>query len=83
MSVKAHRGILYWLVAILAIVHNKHSPSAPARGFVEFSAQMSPSHRQLLPKDRIKIMNQESVGVNRSGWLLETAARSRLQSDGP
>jgi len=57
-------------------------PSAPARVFVEFSAQMPPSHGQL-PRKRSNPDHESGIGrCYRSGWLLETAARSMLQSDG-
>ncbi len=64
-------------------VHSKHWPLAPARVFVELSARMPPTHRQLLPK-RSNPDHESGIGrCDRSGWLLETAARSRRQSDGP
>src|SRR6266576_259998 len=64
-------------------VHSKHWPLAPARAFVELSARMPPTHRQLLPK-RSNPDHESGIGRrDRSGWLLETAARSRRQSDAP
>jgi hypothetical protein len=52
-------------------------------GVVELSARMPPSHRQLPPKRSSPDRGSGIGRCDRSGWLLETAARPRLQSDGP
>ena len=44
-------------------VHGKHWPSAPARVYVELSARMPPSHRQLLPKRSNPDHESGMVGV--------------------